>query len=169
MRPLFFAGLIVAVSACLQVGTPGDSGGGSASAGAAGSAAAGSSGVAAAGLQCGTDAASGISLCLGITSCPGVTVDSDQFPSCGYKINGSAIDLECLCGDSLCPMGLAASCADAKMLLGDQSALGVCAKVADGKCQVVKQTATGNTSGSCDKDCQSQCAGEPGCLSFCGC
>ncbi len=67
---------------------------------------------------------SGIALCLGISSCPTVRVDPDQFPDCGYRIAGGSIDLECLCGDSLCPMGSAASCLDAKALLSEESRAG---------------------------------------------
>ena len=170
MRAIFLSFLIGSLCSCLQIGTPQGADGG-----AAGSATAngvgGTSGVQASGTNCGVDPASGISLCLGISTCPTVLVDPDQFPDCGYRISGSSIDLECLCGDSLCPMGAAASCLDAKSLLSEQSAQGVCADVADGRCQVVKQTPTNTStsSSSCDKDCRSECSGEPGCITLCGC
>jgi hypothetical protein len=105
---------------------------------------------------------------LGISSCPGVRVDPDQFPDCGYRVSGSKIDLECLCGDSLCPMGKAASCRDAQLLLSDQSAQGVCASVSDGLCQLVQQTPHGPAS-SCDSECRAQCGGAPDCILLCGC
>jgi hypothetical protein len=76
--------------------------------------------------------------------------------------------LECLCGDSLCPMGSSASCLDAKALLSDESAQGVCAGIAEGRCQVVKQTSNTATS-TCDRECRAQCSGVPGCASLCGC
>lgn len=160
--------LVGTLAACLQIGTGQDTdttdsgSSGSANAGAAGS-------VRASGINCGVDPSSGISLCLGISSCPSVRVDSDRFPDCGYRISGSAIDLECLCGDSLCPMGSAASCLDAKALLSEQSALGVCAGVAEGRCEVVQQGSTSNTGSTCDKDCRAQCSGVPGCVQLCGC
>ena len=126
------------LAACLQIGTPQDpeesTAGSSGSSGSAGSGM-----VRASGIHCGVDPSSGISLCLGISTCPSVRVDPDQFPECGYRISGSAIDLECLCGDSLCPMGPAVSCLDARNLLSEQSALGVCASVADGRCKVVQR------------------------------
>jgi hypothetical protein len=159
-------------SACLQLGLPGDSGTGSASGGAAGSSSADGGVMPVSGTNCGVDPSSGISLCLGISACPTVLVDPDQFPGCGYRIAGSSIDLECLCNDSLCPMGSAASCADAKALLADQSAQGVCAGIAEGRCSVVSQsaaTANPNTSSSCDKNCRAECSGDPGCISLCGC
>jgi len=170
MRPLFSIALLLSLSACLQLGKPSDSDDsstGDAAGAGAGAAGTGSS-AAATGTNCGVDPSSGISLCLGISSCPAVRVDPDQFPDCGYRISGNKIDLECLCGDSLCPMGSAASCLDAKSLLFDQSAQGVCAGVAAGRCQLVKQTAHTATS-TCDKDCRAQCGGVPGCFTLCGC
>jgi len=175
-RLLFVLGL-VPLAACLQLGTPGDAGAGAAGAGAANAGAAGASSSdaglpAASGTKCGVDPNSGITLCLGITSCPTVLVDPDQLPGCGYRISGSAIDLECLCNDSLCPVGSAASCGDAKALLAEQSAQSVCAGIAEGRCSVVSQSATNagsNTGSSCDKNCRSECGGNPDCIALCGC
>jgi hypothetical protein len=172
MRRLFCVLALAPLSACLQLGTPGDSGAGSASAGAAGTSSSDGGLPPASGVNCGVDPSSGISLCLGTSSCPTVLVDPDQFPGCGYRIAGNVIDLECLCNDSLCPMGSAASCADAKALLADQSAQGVCAGIAEGRCSAVSQSSTnsnGNTSSSCDKNCRAECAGDPGCIILCGC
>jgi hypothetical protein len=155
------------LSACAQLGLPQDSG----AAGAVGSGTAGagsSAEVIVRGTNCGLDPGSGVSLCLGISSCPTVRVDPDQFPDCGYRIAGSTIDLECLCGDSLCPMGTAASCLDAKSLLSEQSAQGVCAAIADGRCQVVQHTSIHSNS-TCDPECRAQCSGVPGCITLCGC
>ncbi len=171
MRRLLSLLALIPLSACLQLGTPGDSGGGAASGGAAGSASS-DGGVPVSGTNCGVDPSSAIALCLGITSCPTVLVDPDQFPGCGYRIAGNVIDLECLCNDSLCPMGSAASCADAKALLLDQSAQGICAGIAEGRCTVVSQSATstnGNASANCDKNCRADCGGDPACITQCGC
>ena len=153
-------------ASCLQIGNPTDSGtaDNAGTAGAAGS----STGTRVTGTNCGVDPSSGVSLCLGISSCPTVRVDPEQFPDCGYRISGSLIDLQCLCGDSLCPIGAAASCLDAKALLSDQSGLGICARVADGRCELVKQTSNSGPS-TCEKDCRAQCAGVPGCIQLCGC
>jgi hypothetical protein len=120
------------------------------------------------GTNCGVDPNSGITLCLGISSCPGARVDPEQFPDCGYRIAGSTLDLECLCGDSLCPMGSAASCLDAKALLVEQSAQAVCAGVGEGRCQLV-QPMPRSSSSTCDRDCRAQCSGVPGCVTLCGC
>ena len=172
MRVLTAVLLGGSLSACMQLGLPQDSSADGASAGASSSAGASAQGGArATGTQCGVDPSTGIALCLGISSCPAVRVDPDQFPDCGYRISGAAIDLECLCGDALCPMGTAASCKDAKSLLSEQSAQGVCAGVADGRCQAVNQTAatSSSSSSSCDKNCRAECAGVPGCITLCGC
>ena len=160
--------LLVSLSSCLQIGKGGDSDSSSEAASAGSSNAGSSGGAATTGTNCGVDPDSGIALCLGISSCPTVRVDPDQFPDCGYRIAGSAIDLECLCGDSLCPMGKAASCSEAKALLFEQSAQGVCAGIAEGRCAVVQQTSH-TAASSCDKDCRAQCGGVPGCLTLCGC
>jgi len=132
------------------------------------SAAAGSGGASATGTNCGVDPSSGIALCLGISSCPKLRVDPEQFPDCGFRIAGSRLDLECLCGDSLCPMGNAVSCLDAQALLFEASAAGVCAGIAEGSCRVLKQTSRSSSS-TCDKDCRAQCSGVPGCITLCGC
>jgi hypothetical protein len=167
MRALFLTLLLGSLCSCLQIGTRQGADGGTSGNAASGNGT-GGAGVTASGTHCGVDPSSGIALCLGISSCPNVRVDPDQFPDCGYRISGSVIDLECLCGDSLCPMGSAASCLDAKALLSEQSAQGVCAGVAEGNCQIVKQTST-STSSSCDKECRAQCSGVPGCVTLCGC
>lgn len=168
MRRLLAPLLVASLAACLQVGTPQDTADAGSSSASSASGTAGS-GARASGVNCGVDPSTGISLCLGISTCPSVRVDSEQFPDCGYRISGTLIDLECLCGDSLCPMGSAASCLDAKALLSEQSALSVCAGVADGRCEQVKQSSTSNTGSTCDKDCRAQCSGVPGCVTLCGC
>jgi hypothetical protein len=166
MRGVISIVLLMSLAACLEVGKASDSGVDTGGAGASGAGA--SAGASATGVGCGVDPSSGIALCLGISSCPSVRVDPEQFPDCGYRIAGKNIDLQCLCGDSLCPMGSAASCLDAKALLSEQSAQGVCAAVADGRCQRVAQTSH-TSSSSCDKECRAQCSGVPGCLTLCGC
>jgi len=168
MRSVSSVVLLMSLSSCLQLGNPSDSGSGE-SAGAAGAAGTGSSGGASAtGTYCGVDPSSGVALCLGISSCPNVRVDPEQFPDCGYRIAGKTLDLECLCGDSLCPMGNAASCVDAKALLFEQSAQEVCAGIAEGRCQSIERTSNAASS-TCDRDCRAQCNGVPGCLALCGC
>lgn len=164
------ATLIVSGSlgACVQLGSPRDPEAGASDDGAAAASGAGGATSRVSGTQCGTDPSSGIALCLGISSCPGVHVDPDQFPECGYRIMGSAIDLECLCGDALCPLGAAASCLDARALLSEQSAQGVCAGIAEGRCTTLSETSN-RASPSCDQQCRAQCSGVPGCLTLCGC
>jgi hypothetical protein len=168
MRGVISILLCVSLASCLQVGKASDSDSSAEADGTRTSGAGSSAGASATGASCGVDPGSGVALCLGISLCPGVRVDSEQFPDCGYRIAGNKIDLQCLCGDSLCPMGSAASCLDAKALLYEQSAQGVCAGVADGRCQRVAQTAH-TSSSSCDKECRAMCSGVPGCLTLCGC
>ena len=168
MRSLLSFVLLVSLSSCLQVGTPSDSGSTKDTNSAGASGAGSSGGASATGTNCGVDASTGIALCLGISSCPAVRVDPDQFPDCGYRIAGARIDLQCLCGDSLCPMGNAASCLDARALLSEQSAQQVCAGLAEGRCQALNQ-GSHSSSSSCDKQCRAQCSGVPGCIMLCGC
>ena len=160
--------LLVSLSSCLQVGKGSDAESSAQAGGAGASAASSSGGASATGTHCGVDPSTGIALCLGISSCPNLRVDPEQFPDCGFRIAGSRLDLQCLCGDSLCPMGGAASCLDAKALLSAASASEVCAGIAEGRCQALKQTSGGSVS-TCDKDCRAQCSGVPGCLTLCGC
>src|SRR5580693_5281654 len=65
----------------------------------------GSGGATPTGSNCGTDSQTQITLCEGISLCPGVDVDPGALPNCGFQIHaGSVIDLECLCGEDLCPI-----------------------------------------------------------------
>ncbi len=173
MRWLLAALVILPVSACLKIGMPQDDDASSSSAtGTAGTTSTDAGVTTGTGVNCGTDPASGITLCLGLSACPGVVVDSDQMPGCGYRVNGNVIDLECLCDDSLCPVGSAASCADAKALLQDQTSQGVCVGISEGRCTTVSQAVTNagtNTASSCDKDCRANCVNDPACIQFCGC
>jgi hypothetical protein len=85
---------------------------------------------------------------------------------------GATLDLECVCGDSLCPIGVATNCNDAQKLLGAQSALLVCQQVNDGRCVTLSVDAGnsgGATSTTCDHTCQSECGGDPSCMQICGC
>jgi hypothetical protein len=129
----------------------------------------------AAGAGCGTDMQSQITLCEQTSLCPGVTVDQDALPGCGFRIHpGSVIDLECLCGDQLCPIGIPDTCAQASQLLMSQTALVVCEQVSDGRCEQVAPDAgsaapTPSAASPCDKQCETECAGEPDCIQLCGC
>jgi hypothetical protein len=121
------------------------------------------------GAGCTEDAVTQVTLCEQISTCPGVDVDQGAFPGCGFRITqGSpALDLECLCGTSLCPIGVPSTCADATQLLSQQSSITVCEQSDEGRC--VAQATTGGTSSTCDKNCESGCAGDPSCIQFCGC
>jgi hypothetical protein len=160
---LIALGCVLTLASCLQLGNHAQADAG-ASGGAGGELDAAAAPV---GANCASDPSSGVTLCSAISSCPDVPVDPDQYPGCGYRIRGSALDLECLCGDSLCPIGVALSCAQARSLLADQSALAVCAGVAEGRCTAVATLP--HSGGSCDPECRTSCAGDPSCTVLCGC
>lgn len=176
MRWLSLA-LALPLAACLQLGTetgdgtgagvttPSGSGGGGSSSG-------GSSG-AGVGTNCSTDPATQITLCERIPNCPGVDVDPGVFPSCGFQLHAaSTFDIECWCGDALCPVGAATSCTTAGQMLDQQtSSLVVCEEASLGSCVYPGVDAGSGSSSTtaCDKSCESQCAGEPGCIQLCGC
>jgi hypothetical protein len=138
-----------------------------------------------AGTQCGTDPQSGVTLCLGVAACPGVTIDPTAWPSCGFRITGgSALDLECLCNeDALCPIGVATSCDQATQLLGSQTQLSVCAQTAEQRCLAVATdagaratpatapagTPTSAPPSGCNQTCLTGCGTAPDCLQVCGC
>ncbi len=88
------------------------------------------------GINCGPDPDTGVVLCLGISSCPGLTVDQDVFPGCGFRVHSSpdVLDLECACFGQICPIGIATSCDQATALMTDQSQYTVCMQVNEGRC-----------------------------------
>jgi hypothetical protein len=127
------------------------------------------------GSACLQDPQSGVVLCEQINLCPGVVVDPGLYPNCGFRPNaGSTLDLECMCGQSLCPIGVAASCASAEQLLEAQSSLVVCLQENEGRCVSLP---AGGTSGSgaaspcppAGQTCAEQCGGTPACFQACGC
>ena len=137
-------------------------------AGTAGSSGLGGDAAPATGADCVTDSASRITLCTSLSLCPGLAVDHDLYPDCGFRVAGSAIDLECLCDDYVCPMGAALSCTQARQLLLNSTEAMVCAQVADGRC--AERATTGSIPEStCDRGCAESCANSPSCLELCGC
>ncbi len=136
--------------------------------------AAGSSGIGAydgapvTGADCVTDPASRITLCTSLSLCPGLAVDHDVYPDCGFRVSGSTIDLECLCDGYVCPMGAALSCTQAReLLLGSTEAL-ICMQVSDGRCAERTTTGSGEQR-NCDAACAASCSNSPSCLELCGC
>jgi hypothetical protein len=174
-------GLVLSVAACLQNVSTGT---GTTDPTATATTSASASDSVPSGTGCTTDPASQITLCEESSICPNIDVDQGILPGCGFRLRpGGVIDLECLCADSLCPIGVADSCDQAlTLLMAQTSALGVCQEVSDGHCVQITAsdagTSTGTTStttttpaaaSSCDKPCESECAGEPDCIQLCGC
>lgn len=88
------------------------------------------------GVACGRDAVTGQQLCSGVSSCPGLLIDPDVFPGCGF-VPGS-MSISCLCNEEvLCPMGTPKSCADAVKLLQDSNLLLVCSQASEPICKPV--------------------------------
>jgi hypothetical protein len=127
---LWLAALTLAAG-CLEltVGDPADSGAAAASAPPPDAARG-----AMTGSGCALDSASGVTLCTRIDACPGLVVDHDLYPDCGFRVPSLEIELLCVCGDSLCSAGTALRCADAAPLLADGSELVVCTQEAEGRC-----------------------------------
>ena len=107
-------------------------------------------------------------MCTSISLCEDLAVDHDAYPNCGFRVGGSSIDLECFCGDTLCPMGTTLSCAQARELLADSSEMAVCAQQNDGRCAALTTTEPTQAS-SCDRSCAQECVNSPACLELCGC
>jgi hypothetical protein len=151
--------------------------GGGGDAGAAGTTSSASTAAAdagAKGVDCITEPETGATICTGISTCPGLAVDHDVFPHCGFRPGGTVLDLECACGAALCPIGVATTCEQAKTFLGNQTEPGVCTQVAEDRCTTKSPNATNpspatSAPSTCDKNCASDCAGSPGCLQLCGC
>jgi hypothetical protein len=191
MRHLAFtlvAGAALSVYACSaqQVADTLGLGGGSGSDGgaAAEGGADGGTDAAVLGQGCGVERNTSLVLCRATAQCPNVVVDSEAFPDCGYRVRGSAVDLVCACGTSICPMGAYVTCAQAAQLLTSQTETAICQQVAEGKCAEIdssssssstsSSTSSSSTSSSsggsgCDKSCLSDCGGGEACASVCGC
>lgn len=127
------------LAACLQVGTDTGDGTGTgavASGSGGGGASSGGTGGATTGSGCTTDPESQITLCEQIANCPGVDVDPGAYPNCGFRLHAaSTYDIECWCGDYLCPVGVPVSCTTAGQLLDQQSSsLIVCEQASNGAC-----------------------------------
>lgn len=168
MRPLAYLAALLSLGGCLQIGQDPSTDGG-ADGGPASTSDAGSSAGAAVGSDCAQDQLTGAVLCAQSTVCPGLRVERDRFPNCGYRINGTAIDLQCDCQGALCSMGVAATCDDAARLLAEQSEMWVCAQVNEGRCLGEPIRGGGAGESKCDRACASDCAGVPTCLQMCGC
>ena len=128
------------------------------------------------GNGCGIERNTGVTLCRATSMCPKVIVDAQAFPDCGFRIRGTAVDLVCGCGSTLCPMGIFTTCAQATTLLGSQTQQQVCTQVAEGRCTEMpsSSSSSGSTSSSggssaCDKQCMHECGGGPGCAALCNC
>jgi hypothetical protein len=155
----------VALTSCLQIGAADtDAGTGGASSSASTATATDAAGTAK-GSDC-VDFGSGVVLCTSTSLCPTVGVDHDLYPNCGFRIPATSIDLECVCGDSLCPMGSALSCGQAGQLLTAQAEITVCTQASEGRCA---KLTTSTPASSCDRSCAAGCVSDPLCLKLCGC
>jgi hypothetical protein len=119
------------------------------------------------GADC-TTVATGVTLCAAVSACPSYELDPRLFPHCGFRIAGSALDLECYCTGILCPIGVATSCADVATLVRDQTEDTVCAEEGLGLCTSLAGSTTGGT-GSCNPTCTDGCGNTPACRQACGC
>jgi hypothetical protein len=164
MRSLIACGCLL-TAACLQL----DTGDGS-DAGTMATAASSASGDAAGGTACALDPTGSVTLCEEINACPGLGVDPTAYANCGFRLGGAApLDLECVCGTSLCPIGVASSCTVATQLLAAQNAITVCEQASEARCLQLSPADAGAGASTCTPDCRTQCAGVLDCLATCGC
>ncbi len=122
------------------------------------------------GAGCGVESGSGAQLCLATSACPKLVIDKAAMPHCGFRIRGSASELLCGCGDSICSMGAYTTCAQAATLLSSQTELQVCTQLSEGRCSLRAPSAGSTpTNPACDRQCVKECGGGSGCASLCGC
>lgn len=182
MRPYapLAAAVVLGLSACgieqLTNGTGSGTGGAD-----AGSGEAGDGGPSISGAGCGTERQTGIALCAATSMCPELVVDTQAFPSCGFRIRGTAVDLVCGCGEYVCPMGVFATCTQAAELLVSQTEQTVCAQIGEGRCTTVAPAGSSTSSGSggasssssggtgCNMQCYDACGGGDNCAMLCNC
>ena len=149
--------VLLPLAACLQISTGTGTGAGT-TAGSTSPASTESGDGGTGGSGCAEDPQTQIVLCEGIDLCPGVVVDPGVYPNCGFRLHGgSALDLECLCGDELCPVGVPTTCAQAQQLLDGQSSLLVCQQEGQGSC--VSLVAPDAGSASPCAACAAECGG----------
>lgn len=162
------AATVLFTSGCLSLGPSGaDAGSTSSPSTSSATDASTSDAAVATGAGCGVDSQTGTTLCRQVDLCPSLAVDPAQYPNCGFRVHGSAIDLECACSGSLCPVGAPTTCAQASQLLASQNEGIVCSQVNEGRC--VESAPAPTQSSSCDKVCAGECGNSPNCLSQCGC
>jgi hypothetical protein len=164
--------VLLLVGSCLQIGMPDASDGGTADAARGGDAGAPTDATAAdrdAGgdLGCIVDPLSRVTLCTSIALCPGLAVDHDRFPHCGFRSGGGLIDLQCFCDNFLCPLGATLTCGQAGDLLSSQFEESACLQVNEGRC--APRSTVPPTGSTCDKNCAASCGGDLGCIRLCGC
>src|SRR5207245_10083489 len=117
----------------LQLGaTRGDAGAGPGNARDAASAA---GDAATSGSGCVVDPTSGVTLCTRIAACPDLAIDHDVYPDCGFRVPSASLDVECLCGNFLCPLGAPPTCAQADALHASLSALPACTTTTQRRCR----------------------------------
>jgi hypothetical protein len=104
-------------------------------------------------------------ICADVSLCPGVEISPYTFPNCGYSVHGNAIDPECLCSGSMCPMGAPATCDDMQAILMATNIEAVCAALSAGHCTNLGSLGTPS---SCQQ-CKTNCDGNVMCLQNCGC
>ena len=172
LRRALCASFLLSAASCLQIGLPDGGDAGVADAPKTSDAGA-SSDVKApdkdvpADFGCVIDPLSRVTLCTAIGLCPGLSVDHDRFPNCGFRSGTGLIDVQCFCDNFLCPLGATLTCAQARELLATQFEVTACSQVSEGRC--ARRSVAPPTGTSCDKNCAAMCAGDPGCLRLCGC
>jgi hypothetical protein len=168
MRRLAFGFVAIPLVACLQQVSTGT---GTTDPTASTTSTSSSSGALPTGTACTDDPQTQVTLCEATSLCPGVVVDPGALPNCGFQLHpGSVLDLECLCGTALCPIGVPQTCAQATQLLASQTSLVVCQQVSNATCIELAPAATdAGAASSCDKQCETECSGEPDCIQLCGC
>lgn len=125
------------------------------------------------GAGCGTDPTTGSTLCLVTSLCPELVVDHEGMPGCGFRIRGASVDLVCVCGTDICPVGVFATCEEATRLLASQTQPLVCAQVNEGRCvpgagSGVDASAPSDPLEGCE-ECYAACGGGDGCAQLCNC
>ena len=126
------------------------------------------------GVACVTDPATQITLCNATSLCPTVSVNTQQFPNCGFRTLQPSFDLECICfGNYLCPVGSpVSSCQEVSALFASKTLNDICNQVSLGYCAQntgIPNNGTGGAASSCDQTCYSGCVGAPACIVACGC
>ena len=163
MQRLAPLGLLL-LGACLEI-NPGGSDAGAAAASPAQDAATGAEAATSSG--CAHDSVAGVTLCTAVSLCPGLAVDHDLYPHCGFRSRAIRSIWSAFAATTFAPWEpLSAASRPPPCSRRNRSSRSA-PRSSEGRCAARSSPPAPAT--GCDRTCESECGGSPGCIQACGC